>query len=181
MSRITLIHASCAQREADAVVNAANRRLWAGGGICGVIFRSAGPTELREACAKIPTPLADGSAVITPAFRMKNARFIIHAVGPDFSRTPEAFEALFSAYYRSLCVLKENGLHSIAFPLISAGIFGGSLPDPAAESARQCLRAYASFTSAFPDYPVSVELCAFSAKEMLSAQAVFGAEAPARQ
>ena len=63
-----------------------------GGGICGVIFKKAGMAALSAACKKYKTPLRDGSAVITPAFQMTNAKFIIHAVGPDFSRTPKAFK-----------------------------------------------------------------------------------------
>ena len=173
MSKITLINASCADQIVDAVVNAANSGLWAGGGICGVIFKKAGMAALTAACTKYQTPLRDGSAVITPAFNMTNAKYIIHAVGPDFGRTPTAFKELFDAYYNSLCVLKDNGLHSISFPLISSGIFGGTLPNPAAESTKQCCRAYNKFIADFPDYPVDVKLCAFSAKEMQNAKAVF--------
>ena len=58
----------------------------------------------------IPTPVKDGNAVITPAFNMKNAKFIIHAVGPDFRQTPNAFLELFNAYYNSLVLLKDNNL-----------------------------------------------------------------------
>lgn len=173
MSKITLIHASCADQTVDAVVNAANSSLWAGGGICGVIFKKAGIIPLTAACRKYKTPLKDGSAVITPAFNMTNATHIIHAVGPDFGRTPAAFKELFDAYYNSLSVLMDNGLHSISFPLISSGIFGGSLPNPAAESTKQCCRAYQKFVSDHPDYDVDVKLCAFSAKEMQEAQKVF--------
>lgn len=175
MSRIVLIHASCADQVVDAVVNAANDELWEGGGVCGVIFEKAGPEELEEACAQYATPLKDGSAVITPAFQMTNAKAIIHAVGPDFGATPNAFQALFDAYYNSLKVLMENGLHSISFPLISAGIFGGNLADPAGESTRQCCRAYLKFVADYPDYPVDVKLCVFSQREMKAAQAVFSA------
>ena len=138
MSNFTLIHGSCADQTADAVVNAANSGLWEGGGICGVIFGKCGSKELTQACSKIQTPVKDGNAVITPAFNMKNAKFIIHAVGPDFGRTPKAFLELFNSYYNSLVLLKDNGLHSISFPLISSGIFGGNLSNPAAESAKQC-------------------------------------------
>ena len=173
MNKIELLNASCADQKADAVVNAANNGLWAGGGICGVIFRKAGLKELTEACSAYKTPLNDGDAVITHAFNMKNTRHIIHAVGPDFSRKPAAFEELFNAYYNSLCVLMENGLHSISFPLISSGIFGGDLKDPAAESAMQCCRAYNQFTADHPEYDINVKLCAFTQKEMTSAQNVF--------
>ena len=173
MSKIELINASCADQEVDAVVNAANDGLWAGGGICGVIFKKAGMTELTNACRKYKTPLNDGDAVITPAFNLKNAKAIIHAVGPNFAVTPKAFKELFDAYYNSLKVLVDNGYHSISFPLISSGIFGGSLDNPVAESTKQCLRAYKKFTEDYPQYDIDVKLCAYTASEMREAQAEF--------
>ncbi len=169
MSKIELINASCADQTVDAVVNAANDGLWAGGGICGVIFRKAGMQALTDACSKYNTPLKDGDAVITPAFNMTNAKAIIHAVGPNFAVTPKAFRDLFDAYYNSLIVLMENNYHSISFPLISSGIFGGNLDNPVAESTKQCVRAYKKFTSDHPDYEIDVKLCAFSASEMKEA------------
>ena len=175
MSRIELVNGSCADQKVDIVVNAANDGLWAGGGICGVIFKKAGLTQLTAACKKYKTPLKDGSAVITPAFNLTNAVSIIHAVGPDFSRTPKAFKELFDAYYNSLHVMMDNGFHSISFPLISSGIFGGSLSNPVAESTKQCCRAYLKFVTDYPSYDVDVRLCAFSAKEMQEAQKVFTA------
>jgi O-acetyl-ADP-ribose deacetylase (regulator of RNase III) len=135
-----------------------------------VIFKKAGLSALTAACSKYKTPLKDGSAVITPAFQMKNAKYIIHAVGPNFAVTPTAFEELFDAYYNSLMVLMNNNLHSISFPLISSGIFGGSLSNPVAESTKQCCRAYQKFTQDYPDYSVDVILCAFSAGEMVEAK-----------
>ena len=173
MSKITLLNASCADQTADAVVNAANSGLWAGGGICGVIFRKAGMAALTAACNEYKTPLKDGSAVITPAFNMTNAKHIIHAVGPEFGRTPAAFKELFDSYYNSLYVLMDNGLHSISFPLISSGIFGGSLSNPAAESTKQCCRAYKKFIEDHPGYDVTVILCAYSSNEMIEAQKIF--------
>ena len=173
MSNIELINGSCADSIVDVVVNAANSGLLAGGGICGVIFRKAGMIELTDACKKHKTPLNDGEAVITPAFNMRNAKAIIHAVGPNFNNTPKAFKELFDAYYNSLVTLKDNGYHSISFPLISAGIFGGSLDDPAAESTKQCCRAYKKFIEDYPEYFVDVKLCAFSSNEMNSAKQVF--------
>ncbi len=173
MSTFKLLNASCTDQTADAVVNAANRSLMAGGGICGVIFGQAGRDELSQACRQYNTPLRDGSAVITPAFNMKNFKAIIHAVGPNFSLTPGAFKELQDAYYNSLVVLKDNGYHSISFPLISAGIFGGNLPNPAGESTRQCLCAYAKFTQDYPDYDIDVILCAYSAREMEAASAEY--------
>ena len=132
MSKIELINGSCADQKVDIVVNETNSGLWAGGGICGVIFNKAGITELTTACSKYKTPLKDSSAVITPAFNMTNAKAIIHAVGPNFAVIPKAFKELFDAYYNSLKVMMDNDYHSISFPLISSGIFGGSLSNPVA-------------------------------------------------
>ena len=179
-SKIELLHASCADQTVDAVVNAANDGLWAGGGICGVIFKKAGMRELTEACEKYDTPLKDGDAVITPAFNMKNAKAIIHAVGPNFGVTPTAFEELFKAYYNSLLVLKENGYHSISFPLISSSIFGGKLENPVAESTKQCVRAYKRFVEAYPDYEIDVKLCAFGSSEMEKAKKQFDEQIKSR-
>ena len=173
MSKIELIHGSCADQVADVVVNAANSGLWAGGGICGVIFGKAGMDVLTAACSKYKTPLNDGDAVITPAFRLTNAKAIIHAVGPNFGLTPTAFEELFKAYYNSLVVMKDNGYHSISFPLISSGIFGGNLSNPAAESTKQCCRAYKKFVQDHTDYDIDVKLCAFGQSEMTLAQEEF--------
>ncbi|SCY62949.1 macro domain-containing protein [Butyrivibrio sp. INlla14] len=173
MSDLKLINASCADQNVDVVVNAANNGLWAGGGICGVIFSKAGMNQLTAECKKHKTPLNDGDAVITSACNMTNAKAIIHAVGPNFGATPKAFKELFDAYYNSLKVMMDNGYHSISFPLISAGIFGGSLSNPAGESTKQCCRAYKKFTEDYPDYDIDVLLCAFSAGEYASAQAEF--------
>lgn len=173
MSTITLLNASCADQTVDIVVNAANDGLWAGDGICGVIFRKAGMQELTAACKQYKIPLKDGSAVITPSFHMTNAKAIIHAVGPDFAVTPKAFKELFDAYYNSLKTMMENGYHSISFPLISSGIFGGSLSNPVAESTKQCCRAYIKFVEDYPEYDVTVLLCAFTKAEMTEAQKEF--------
>lgn len=173
MSNIVLINASAADQAVDAIVNAANNRLLAGGGICGVIFKKAGPAKLKEACMEFQTPLDDGSVAVTPAFDIKNAKYIIHAVGPDFEKTPDAFLELFDAYYNSLYVLKGNNLHSISFPLISSGIFGGDLDNPVAESTKQCCLAYNRFVADYPDYDIDVKLCAFTADEMQNALPVF--------
>lgn len=175
MSNLKLIHGSCADQTVDSVVNAANSGLWKGGGICKVIFDRCGTTELTQACSEKQTPVKDGNAVITSAFNMKNAKYIIHAVGPDFRQTPKAFLELFNAYYNSLVLLKENNLHSISFPLISSGIFAGNLPNPAGESAKQCGRAYKKFVQDYPDYEIDVMLCAFKPNEFQDAQSALSA------
>jgi O-acetyl-ADP-ribose deacetylase (regulator of RNase III) len=169
MSSFKLINDSSINQEVDAIVNAANNRLMNGSGVCGAIFTKAGPMELANACSKYQTPLKDGEVVITPSFNIKNAKHIIHAVGPDFGRTPTAFLELFNAYYNSLLCLMNNELHSISFPLISSGIFGGNLPDAVAESTKQCFKAYNVFLRKYPEYDINVLLCAFTDDEYIRA------------
>jgi len=106
----------------DAIVNAANSELAAGGGVCGAIHRAAGP-ELARACAAL-APCPAGSARITPGFRLP-ARFVIHAVGPVWRGGTFGEAALLASAYRtSIHLARDNGLRSIAFPAISTGIFG---------------------------------------------------------
>ena len=170
---IELINGSSVEQEVDAIVNAANKYLAAGGGVCGAIFKKAGYEELNDACSKIKTPLKDGDAVITPSFNITNCDYIIHAVGPDFNRTPEAYDELINAYYNSLLVLKDNNLHSISFPLISSGIFGGNLDNPVIVSTQSCLKAYFKFMNEYKDYKVNILLCAYSSKEYEDALEIF--------
>lgn len=164
---IKLIQGSAVDQEVDAIVNAVNKYLIPGAGICGEIYKRAGYFELDNYCKGFDFPLNDGDAVITPSFNINNCTNIIHAVGPDFNVTPNAFDKLFNAYYNSLLVLKNNNLHSISFPLISSGIFGGNLDNPARNSAETCLKAYNSFVDN-NDYEIDVSLCAYSEREYLS-------------
>ena len=123
MSSINIRNISITELSADAVVNAANTGLQAGGGVCGYIFRGAGAARMTEACNEIGH-CDEGSAVITPGFDLP-AKYVIHAVGPVWMGGENGEpEVLYSAYKSSLHLAKENGLHSIGFPLISAGIFG---------------------------------------------------------
>ena len=172
MSKIELVNASCVNQEVDAIVNAANGYMMHGAGVARAILLSAG-NELNKACQEYNLPIKDGEVIVTPSFNIKNAKIIIHAVGPDFNNTPKAFKELFNSYYNSLIALKDNNYHSIAFPLISSSIFGGNLANPVEESTKQCLRAYNSFVKKYSDYNIDVKLCAFSKQEYLEAQKQF--------
>lgn len=120
----------------DAIVNAANEELRQGGGVCGAIFRAAGPAELAAACAPL-APCPTGEARLTPGFALP-ARFVIHAVGPVWHGGGQGEAALLAGAYRaSLGLLRVAGGRSIAFPAISTGIFGY----PPAEAARTAVAA----------------------------------------
>ena len=142
-----------------AVVNAANEGLVAGGGVCGVIFRAAGP-GLQSACDKV-APCPTGDARMTPAFAI-DAEHIIHAVGPRYRDGSAAEKALLaSAYTSALQLADDAGLESIAFPAISTGIYGFP-PDEAApvvhaaitaftpRNLKRCLLVYRTEESATP-------------------------------
>ncbi len=123
----------------DAIVNAANEGLHAGGGVCGAIFRAAGADELTAACRAIghcPT----GSAVITPAFGITTAKHIVHAVGPVYSSTApkEARRLLRAAYVSAIRLAARHGCRSIAFPAISTGIYGYPIEDACREAVDVC-------------------------------------------
>jgi len=107
----------------DAIVNAANTALQMGGGVCGAIFKAAGADELKAACDKL-APIKTGEAVITPGFRL-SAKYIIHTAGPVYrGGSYGEEEQLRSCYLNSLKCAIENKCESIAFPLISSGIYG---------------------------------------------------------
>ena len=120
----TIIRQDITRMQVDAIVNAANTDLAMGGGVCGAIFRAAGPARLQAACDKV-APIKTGEAAITPGFHLP-AKFVIHAVGPVYSRqNPGQSEQLLrSAYTESLKLAQKHQCESIAFPLISSGIYG---------------------------------------------------------
>ena len=108
--------------EVDAIVNAANPSLQRGGGVCGAIFRAAGP-RLDEACAAIGG-CGTGDAVATPGFDLP-AQWVIHAVGPVWTGGDAGEDGqLASCYRRVLAVAAEIGARSVAIPAISTGIYG---------------------------------------------------------
>ena len=117
----------------DAIVNAANEYLVAGGGVDGAIHEAAGEAELSAACAELGG-CEPGDAKVTPGFALP-ATYIFHAVGPRWSGGNRGEpETLASCYRRCLALGDELGLRSIAFPAISTGAFGFP-PDRAAEIA----------------------------------------------
>ena len=120
----TIVRQDITRMNVDAIVNAANPQLAMGGGVCGAIFKTAGPTQLQAACNKV-APIETGGAAITPGFALP-AQFVIHAAGPVYHQqdAAESERLLRSAYTESLSLAAENNCASIAFPLISSGIFG---------------------------------------------------------
>ena len=165
MSTITIQKISITDLATDAIVNAANDGLWAGSGVCGAIFRAAGHDQLQAACNAIGH-CDTGSAVITPGFRLK-AKYIIHAVGPRWSGcNHKEPQLLYSAYTKSLALATENGCRSIAFPLISAGIYGYPL-----EGAwRKALQACRDYFQKNPDVSLNVVFAVLDDRIMAEGQ-----------
>jgi O-acetyl-ADP-ribose deacetylase (regulator of RNase III) len=131
---IEFIRGDITGQHVDAVVNAANSTLLGGGGVDGAIHRRGGPEILAE-CKKVradryPDGLPTGQAVATTAGRLP-ARWVIHTVGPVWSKRDDRSALLESCYRESLRVADELGAGSVAFPAVSAGIYGWPLDDAA--------------------------------------------------
>ncbi|HEV8682359.1 MAG TPA: O-acetyl-ADP-ribose deacetylase [Actinomycetota bacterium] len=140
MPRITLIRGDITEQQVDAVVNAANSTLMGGGGVDGAIHRRGGPAILEE-CKRIreeryPDGLPTGQAVATTAGNLP-ATWVIHTVGPVYSKGEDRSGLLASCHVESLKVADELGARAVAFPAISTGVYGF----PVEEAAPVALRA----------------------------------------
>jgi len=142
---LEMVQGDITQQGTDAIVNAANPTLLGGGGVDGAIHRAAGPELLAE--SRTLGGCETGDAKITKGYRLK-ARHVIHTVGPVYRRDGARAPALLaSAYRRSLEVVSENHLKSIAFPSISTGAYGY----PLNEAAPIALKTVADFLKKHPE------------------------------
>ena len=142
-ARIELGHGDITRMAVDAVVNAANSSLLGGGGVDGAIHRAGGPTILAECrelrAGRLRDGLPTGQAVATGAGDLP-ARWVIHTVGRVWAKTIDKSDQLASCYRTSLHVADEIGARTIAFPTISAGVYGYPMDEAtriAVETCRQ--------------------------------------------
>jgi O-acetyl-ADP-ribose deacetylase (regulator of RNase III) len=136
MSRLEVMQGDITRLDVDAIVNAANSALAGGGGVDGAIHRAAGRGLLEECRTVSPCPT--GQARITGGHDLR-ARFVIHTVGPVWQGGHAGEEAQLTSCYRSsLRLAEERSLSSIAFPAISAGIYGYPLAAACRVAARTC-------------------------------------------
>jgi O-acetyl-ADP-ribose deacetylase (regulator of RNase III) len=140
--RVELVSGDITTQAVDAVVNAANRAMRGGGGVDGAIHRAGGPAVLADCVARFPDGLATGSAGWTTGGNLP-ARWVIHVVGPNWNAGERDRSLLTSCYASALAVADELGARSIAFPLVSAGVYGWPLADAAA-AAVETLRSTAT-------------------------------------
>ena len=155
--RIEIIQVDITDLDSDAIVNAANSQLKEGGGVCGAIFTKAGAKKLQESCDEIGG-CETGRATITPGFNLK-AKHIIHAVGPIWhGGDANEAELLSGAYMSSLKLAKENGCRSIAFPLISSGIYGY----PKKQAWKIAIQSCRDFLAENPDCPIEIMFAVLS-------------------
>ncbi|WP_460855944.1 O-acetyl-ADP-ribose deacetylase [Nocardiopsis coralliicola] len=143
---ITLVRGDITEQDVDAVVNAANSALLGGGGVDGAIHRAGGPEILAECRAlragRLRDGLPTGEAAATTAGRLP-ARWVVHTVGPVYSAREDRSAQLAAAYRNSLRTAAELGARTVAFPAVSAGVYGWPM-DSAAEIAVGAVRAYAA-------------------------------------
>ncbi|KQM82933.1 RNase III inhibitor [Agromyces sp. Leaf222] len=128
---ITAVPGDITTQDVDAIVNAANRAMRGGGGVDGAIHRAGGPAILRDCITRFPDGLATGDAGWTTAGELP-ARWVIHTVGPNFAAGERDRSLLVSCYRRALEVADDLGARTVAFPLISAGVYAWPLHDAVA-------------------------------------------------
>lgn len=131
MSEVTVVLGDITKQRVDAIVNAANSAMRGGGGVDGAIHAAGGPAILEDCIARFPHGLATGDAGWTTAGDLP-ARWVIHTVGPNYNAGQRERSQLISCYRRCLQVAHELGARTVAFPLISAGIYGWPLDDAVA-------------------------------------------------
>src|SRR3954447_22926205 len=139
---ITVVRGDITEQQVDAVVNAANERMRGGGGVDGAIHRAGGRAVLEDCIARFPHGLATGQAGWTTAGRLP-ARWVIHVVGPNFNAGERDRTLLTSCYANALHVADELGARAVAFPLVSAGVYGWPRED-AVDAAVDTLRSTAT-------------------------------------
>lgn len=123
MPTLTAVQGDITTQEVDAVVNAASSAMRGGGGVDGAIHRAGGPAVLEDCIARFPDGLPTGEAGWTTAGELPS-RWVIHTVGPNRRAGQTDRSLLTSCYRRSLAVADELGARTVAFPLISAGVYG---------------------------------------------------------
>ena len=162
-SALSVVQGDITKLDCECIVNAANRSLLGGGGVDGAIHRAAGPELLAE-CRTLGG-CETGEAKITRGYRLP-AKWVIHTVGPVYSGRARDAELLASCYRNSLMLAKAHGVHSIAFPAISTGVYGY----PVEEATDVAVAAVKRWLEENREYSIQVIFCCFDARTQTAYQ-----------
>lgn len=157
MRNVEVLLGDITKLDCDAIVNAANKSLLGGGGVDGAIHRAAGPQLLAE-CRTL-NGCKTGEAKITKGYNLK-AKYVIHTVGPIYSNAPSDPVKLADCYKNSLDLAKQYGIHSIAFPSISTGVYGY----PLEEATEVVLATVTAWLKENQDYEIKIFFVCFGEK-----------------
>lgn len=162
-----IVRQDITKMQVDAIVNAANTALQMGGGVCGAIFNAAGAQKMQTACDKL-APIQMGEAAVTPGFALP-AKYVIHAAGPAYhpSDRERCRKLIRSAYTESLKLAMKHRCQSIAFPLISSGIYGYPKAE-ALEVAKEAIEAF------LDEHDMEVYLAVFDKSAFVLSRALLG-------
>jgi O-acetyl-ADP-ribose deacetylase (regulator of RNase III) len=155
MTKLKVVVGNIAEQRGDAIVKAANSHLASGSGVCGAIFKGAGPGLAEEIAEKHPDGCSTGSVATTSAFNLP-AKYIIHAVAPEYWGYEDVHFLMRSVYVEMFHEARALGLKSIAIPSLGTGVYGWDMEEATRE-------AYAGVLDGLETYPgiEEVTFCCF--------------------
>lgn len=170
MTKFEIVLGNIADIKADAIVNAANTELATGSGVCGAIFKKAGPGLAEEISRRFHYGCPTGQAATTKGYGL-SANYIIHAVAPIFERNFDLGDELKGAYLSAFEEATYKGVRSIAFPALGTGVYGW----PLRQATRLAREAILEALAEEPEFETVILVC-FTAETAQVYREIFAAE-----